>query len=81
MINCAIHDYIEIACLYHYRIQLILLNSTIIQGRAKTTRTSADKEEFLVLQGDDGEQQIELESIKSMQALTTNPHFKQIDFL
>ena len=81
MIKCAIHDYIEIACLYHYRIELALLNGDITRGRAETTQTRSDKKEYLVLKTDSGEQHIEMDSIKSMQALTRNPHFEKINFL
>ena len=81
MINCAIHDYIEIACVFHYRIELTLLDGTSTRGRAQTTQTRAHKKEFLVLKSDAGEQYIDMDSIKSMQALTTNPHFDKIKFL
>lgn len=81
MINCAHHDFIEIACLYHYSVQITCKDATIVQGRAETTLTSAHTEEFLVLRTQQGEQRINLDLIASMRAITRNPHFKTIDFL
>ena len=80
MLSCAIHDYIEIACLYHYRIQITLIDSETIQGEAMTTRISTNKKEYLLIQHASAQQEIELDNIKSMQALTHNPHFDKIDF-
>ena len=80
IISCQTHDYIEIACIYGYRLQLTLDNGEIIEGQALTTLTSG-KQEFLVIhQQRDQQQRIELNRIKTMQALTANPHFERIDF-
>ena len=80
IISCQVHDYIEIACIYGYRLQLTLDNGEIIEGQALTTLTSG-KQEFLVIHQQRGQQQrIELNRIKTMQALTANPHFERIDF-
>lgn len=51
-----------------------------VQGLASTTRTSSDKKEFLIVHTTDGQQEVDLEQIKSMQALSPNPHFQRIDF-
>lgn len=79
-ISCQLHDYIEIACLYRIRINLTMTDNTRVTGQALTTRTAADKREYLVIRSATGEQQIELKHIKRMQALTPNPHFESVDF-
>jgi Rho-binding antiterminator len=78
-ISCHIHDYIEIACLYSFEIQITLDNGEIIQGQAMTTLTSG-KREYLVLKTQHSPQRVELGHIKAMQALTANTHFERIEF-
>jgi Rho-binding antiterminator len=80
IIDCHIHDYIEIACLYGFQVNLELVDQTSIQGRAKTTETSVDKHEWLILEIGDQSEKVELSTIKSMQAITPNPHFDKIEF-
>ena len=81
IIDCHIHDYIEIACLYDFQVNLELVNKASIQGRAKTTETSADKREWFLLEINDQSEKVEFSTIKSMQAITPNPHFDKIEFL
>ncbi|WP_305907153.1 Rho-binding antiterminator [Methylomarinum sp. Ch1-1] len=79
LISCQLHDYIEIACMYHYRIRLTLKNREVIEGRALDTCVDADKREYLLL--DDGEKrQVELNKLAGMEVLSANPAFKKVDF-
>ncbi|MBC8210623.1 MAG: Rho-binding antiterminator [Gammaproteobacteria bacterium] len=80
MISCALHDYIEIACLYHYRIKLQLRTGQSVDAKAISTETSADKKEYLLVDSGSQRQRIELSLIQSMQALSANPHFDIIHF-
>ena len=80
IIDCHIHDYIEIACLYGFRVNLELVGQSSVQGRAKTTETSVDKREWLILETEHQSKKVDLSTIKSMQALTQNPHFDKIEF-
>jgi len=79
-IGCATHDYIEIACLYHFRLNLVMQNNSTIQGIAKTTKTTKDKNEYLILQQDQNSISVEMGSIKIMQSLTSNPYFETVNF-
>ena len=79
MIKCDVHDYVEIACLYKIEVLLTLLSGEEITGVASTTSINSDKQELLVIiQGDDTKAVV-LETIKNMQALTSNPHFSSVD--
>ena len=80
IIDCHIHDYIEIACLYGFQVNLEFVDQPSIQGRAKTTETSIDKREWLILETEHQSEKIDLSTIKSMRALTQNPHFDKIEF-
>jgi Rho-binding antiterminator len=45
IISCALHDYIEIACLYGNQLKLELKNQKTLAGKAMGVVTSADKKE------------------------------------
>lgn len=82
IINCHLHDYIEIACLYSLKISITLGGGEKVNGTAITTQTAPDKKEYLVInpEGKSGEKRIELIQIRRLQALTANPHFDCIEF-
>lgn len=78
-ISCELHDYLEIACLYHYLVKITLKNGQVIEGKAIDTLTSPEKIEYLIVQADN-KQQIELNHLAKMQVLTANAKFKQVTF-
>ncbi|MDJ0880007.1 MAG: Rho-binding antiterminator [Gammaproteobacteria bacterium] len=80
MISCHLHDFIEIACLYQYRVCISFIDGTHLEGTAHTTYTDKDKKEILVLRLDQKDQNIDLNQIKQMQAITPNPHFNTVKF-
>ncbi len=80
MISCQTHDYLEIACLYGFAVRIRLHSDELIEGKAITTETSADKREWLIVEQHSERISIELQQIKSMQALSPNPHFDLITF-
>ena len=78
-ISCELHDYIEIACMYGYRVKLKFKDGQSLEGKAVDVITTAEKREFLVL--DDGhKQQVELNQLVKMTTLTPNASFKEITF-
>ncbi|SFM08216.1 transcriptional antiterminator, Rof [Nitrosomonas nitrosa] len=80
IIDCELHDYIEVACMYGYQVRLVLKNQQIIEGQAKDIVTTAEKREFLVIENEQGRQQVELITLDKMQVLTTNAKFNEIFF-
>lgn len=78
-ISCDLHDYLEIACLYGYRVKLTLTDHQTVEGKAVDTLTGAEKREYLVI--DSGEKQhIELGLLKKLQVLTPNAKFTEVVF-
>lgn len=78
-ISCDLHDYLEIACLYGYRVRLTLRDHQTLEGKAIDVLTSAEKREYLVI--DAGQrQQIELSQLKKLQVLTPNAKFSAVVF-
>ena len=80
MISCANHDYIEIACMYHFEMRLILENGQIVQGKASLTALNENKEECLALEIQSGSELIVLQQVVSIEAVTENPHFGKVSF-
>lgn len=77
-ITCALHDYIEIACMYGYQVKLRLKNGQIISGKALDIQTSVDKREYLII--DNEPQKIELTQLVKMTVLTPNAKFDEVIF-
>lgn len=78
-IACELHDYIEIACMYGYRVKLTLTGHRSLEGKAIDVVTDQDKREFLVI--DNGErQQVELSEIFEMEARSPGAKFQSIRF-
>ncbi len=80
MITCDQHDYIEIACTYRFSIELTLNDGTSSTGIAKDTAYNDDKKECIVINNNTDDVFIPLGNVKSMKALTTNPHFDIVNF-
>ncbi|MBN7820817.1 Rho-binding antiterminator [Bowmanella yangjiangensis] len=78
IIACAVHDYIEVACLYAYELELRMLDGQQNQGKAMTTRTQAGRE-WLVLQSGQGQFEVELNQVRSIKALTVNRYFSELE--
>ena len=78
-ISCALHDYIEIACLHRYQVRLAQKNGQVFEGKAEDIITTPDKRELLVL--DNGHRvQIDLNQLVKMTTLATNAAFKEVTF-
>ena len=78
-IACELHDFIEIACMHGYRINLTLRDGQTLEGKAVDTLTTAEKREYLIV--DNGQkQQVELNQIANMKVLTANAVFKEVKF-
>ena len=75
-ISCELHDYLEIACLYGYRVKLTLKDHQTVEGKAIDTFTTAEKREYLLID----DQQIELNRVKKLQVLTPNAKFSEVVF-
>jgi Rho-binding antiterminator len=80
LIECELHDYIEVACMYGYQVRLILKNQQTFEGKAKDIVTNTEKREFLVIENAQGSQHVELILLEKMQVLTPNAQFKEVIF-
>jgi Rho-binding antiterminator len=76
-IKCGLYDYFEIACLYHYTLEIMLLDGRKVLGIAQNMRIE-NKQEFLLIGIKDGSQEIRLDKIKSITALDKNAKFNSV---
>ena len=65
-IECDLHDVLEIACLHHALLQVELRDGSCFVARARTTVSTAEKEEFLLLDAPDGERRVRLDQLHAV---------------
>jgi len=80
-IECDLHDYIEIVCMFRYKIKVHLKSQYKIVGTAITTDLDSMKNERLILvKVDNTKVQIRLDHIAVIKVLTKNACFEQVNF-
>ena len=67
-ISCDLHDHLEIACMHGRRVCVELTDGTSVEGRAITTISTPQKEEFLQVHTAGGRRDLRLDTL---QAITT----------
>ncbi|NMX62910.1 Rho-binding antiterminator [Pseudomonas sp. WS 5079] len=80
-LNCDVHDYLEIACMHRYRLQVELIDGRSFVARALTTRIAASKEEFLLLARDSGQCEVRLDQLLAISPLGLNVSFGRIELV
>jgi Rho-binding antiterminator len=78
-LNCDLYDYLEIACLHGYRLQVELVEGPSLVARALDTRTAPSKEEFLVLQTEEGKQEVRLDQLLAITPLDPGASFGRVE--
>lgn len=73
-----LHDYLEIACLYGYRLRIELTDGRWLTGVALDTRTLASKEEMLLVRSAGKEQALRLDRLRAITPLTPEARFGRI---
>ena len=78
-VDCNLYDYLEIACLHSYEVELCLHDESIVTGRAKTTRIK-DGCEFLVVKDKHESRSIRLDLISNLRVLSSPRQFDSVSF-
>src|SRR5690606_36200971 len=84
-LDCDLHDYLEIACLKRYRLNMVLTDGAEYLAKALTTKTGANKEEFLVVETSSEESgakrcEIRLDRIRRIAPVDSHADFGVVDF-
>ena len=74
-LHCDLHDYLEIACLCGYTLDIELTNGQRLTAQAITTRNSSTREEFLEVETAEGRQEISLDQLLAIKPLDKDARF------
>lgn len=75
---CDLYDYLEIACMHCYQLDIELVDGSRLQGQALTTETTASKEEFLLLRTTAGEQRLRMDRLLAITPLDAGASFGRV---
>lgn len=79
LIACELHDYVEVACMFAYRLRLTLKDQDVFEGKAVDTWVDKDKREFLII--NDGQRHlVELNKLSTLEVLSDDPRFTVVNF-
>ncbi|KIR12946.1 Rho-binding antiterminator [Pseudomonas fluorescens] len=77
-LHCDLHDYLEIACLCGYTLDIELTDGQRLTAQAITTRTSSTREEFLEVETAEGRQEIRLDQLLAIEPLDNDARFGRV---
>lgn len=78
-ISCDLHDYVEMACLYRYRVRVTQRDGKSLTATAANTRTESGVD-YLVLKNGTQASEISMHDIAVLTVLTPNAKFSTIHF-
>lgn len=78
-LDCDLYDYLELACLHGYRLRIELVEGPSFVARALDTRTAPSKEEFLLLQTEDGQREVRLDQLRAITPLDPGARFGRVE--
>ena len=80
MISCNHYDYIEIACMHHLSIELVLKNGASVCGVATDTKRNTNRDECIVVNVNGELKLIVLTTISVFKVRESNPYFDHVNF-
>lgn len=80
MINCGDYDYIEIACMHGYDVQLTFKDGKTLEGKALDTTYNQNKQECMTLLVSQEKQNVVLDDLLKMKVLTAKADFDLVVF-
>ena len=81
MLHCDLHDYLEIACMYNYRVKLVFKTGATVEGKAMDVKLNDGRKECISILVADALMLIVVTDLVSMQARDENPHFSLVNFV
>jgi len=82
-IRCDEYDKIEIACMFHYPVTLVLHDGTSVSGIAQDTKRNVLKQECIVVSVENMASTNKLVILTELDSMTIdidNPHFHRVVF-
>ena len=78
-LDCALYDYVEMACLYQYRLLVEMVEGGQFEAKALDTRTTADKTEYLVVELDGEKVELRIDRLRAITPLHEKAKFGRIE--
>lgn len=75
---CDLYDYLEIACMHRYQLDIELVDGSHLRGQALTTETTASKEEFLLVRTNDSEQRLRMDRLLAITPQDAGARFGRV---
>lgn len=75
---CDAYDYLEIACMHRYQLDIELVDGSHLLGQALTTETTASKGEFLLLRTTAGEQRLRMDRLLAITPQDADASFGRV---
>ncbi len=79
-IDCQLYDYLEIACMDAYDIQVTLREGQTVRGKASTTETRKDGE-YLIINTASGTESVRLDQLMTLDVESEARRFDSVSFL
>ena len=83
-VGCDLHDYLEIACLKGYQLNIVLTDGTAFVAKAVNTKATNGEEFLMVESGSEPElmerSEIRLDRIRSISPVDSGAEFGRVDF-
>ena len=79
-IGCELYDYVELACMYHYKLRVRTTDGQSLEGTAIDARADGNGNEFMVMQAPGRELLIRLDAITTMETLTDGARVGEVRF-
>ena len=79
-LNCELYDFIETICMYHSFLELQTVDGVNIKAIALTTKTTANKEEYLQLESPGFIQEVRLDMISVITLLDGSSNGQRKEF-
>ena len=78
-LNCDLYDYLEMACLYQYRLLVEMVEGGQFEAKALDTRTNAQKEEFLLVELDGEKLELRIDRLLAITPLSDKAKFGRVE--
>ncbi|MBV4487955.1 Rho-binding antiterminator [Pseudomonas sp. SWRI153] len=79
-LNCDLYDYLEIACMRGYQLDIELIDGQRLAAKAITIRTTSDKEEFMEIEQAGEQSEIRLDQLLAITPQAADAEFGRIVF-
>ncbi|MEK1941588.1 MAG: Rho-binding antiterminator [Pseudomonas sp.] len=78
-LNCDLYDFVEMACLYQYRLLVEMVEGGRFEAKALDTRTNKHKEEYLTVELDGEKVELRLDRLLAITPLNDHAKFGRVE--